>query len=139
MMRRALALALAGLALGACGHVSSASALHQWSQQSAFDSAVRTLRGDARHAATTLRSSSTLAQLHTVCAVLLVDVQAANAALPTPDAQTTRLLSRAYEDLGAGANRCYGATSGSRRQAALEALGRGAGELSEAQARVRSF
>ena len=138
-MRRLLAAVLvAGLGLGACGSQSSTSALRQWSTQSNFDQSMGILLMDARHAASALRSGASLNELHTVCAVLLIDVQSANAALPTPDAQASNLLSRAYSDLGAGANRCYVATSPEIRARALADLSRGAGEILEARARVAS-
>lgn len=138
MRRAALALVLAGVVLAGCGKVTTTSALAQWSHQSNFEQSVSILLDDARHAANALRSTSSLNDLHTVCAVLLVDVQSANAALPTPDAQTSQLLSSAYTDLGAGANRCYSADSVARRERALADLTRGAGELVEGRARVRA-
>ena len=138
MRRVALGLALAGVVLSGCGRVSSTSALAQWSHQSNFEQSVSILLGDARHAASALRAASSLNDLHTVCAVLLVDVQSANAALPTPDDQTSKLLSTAYNDLGAGAHRCYVADSAPRRERALADLTRGAGELVEARTRVRA-
>jgi uncharacterized protein YceK len=134
--RLTLGLAVGGVILAGCGNVSTASALAQWSHQSNFAQSVSILLDDARHAASALRTTSSLNDLHTVCAVLLVDVQSANAALPTPDAQTSKLLSSAYDDLGAGANRCYVADTASRRARALADLTRGAGELVEARARV---
>lgn len=138
MKSRLVGLLVAGLSLGACGAVSSTSALSQWSHQSNFEQSMGILLADARHAARALRTGASLNELHTVCAVLLVDVQSANAALPTPDSQTSHLLSRAYTDLGAGANRCYVATSPARRSRALGDLSRGAGEILEARARVRA-
>ncbi len=138
MRARLLALVVGGLSLGACGSVNATSALSQWSHQSNFEQSMSILLTDARHAASALRTSASANELHTVCAVLLVDVQSANAALPTPDAQTSHLLSRAYTDLGAGANRCYVATSSSLRVRALADLSRGAGEIVEARARVRA-
>ena len=133
-----LGLAVASAVLAGCGSVSTSSALAQWSHQSNFERSVSILLDDARHAAKALRTTSTLNELHTVCAVLLVDVQSANAALPTPDAQTTTLLSNAYSDLGAGANRCYVADSSPRRERALSDLTTGASLLVEARTRVRN-
>jgi hypothetical protein len=135
---RIVALVFAGLSLGACGSLSGSSALAQWSHQSNFEQSVGILLGDARHAASALRANATANELHTVCAVLLVDVQSANAALPTPDSQTSQLLSRAYTNLGAGANRCYVANSPALRARALADLSAGAGQIVEARARVRA-
>ncbi len=137
-MRRLLALALAGLGLTACGSVSPGTALRSWVSQSSFVANTRTLQGDASHAATVLRrADSTSGQLHLVCGVLLYDTEAANASLPSPDATTTQLLTRAYTLLGAGANRCYRAgTSPTARAAALGDLGSGAALLAEASARI---
>ena len=47
--------------------------------------------------------------IHTVCAVLLDDTEAANDNLPTPDQQLTVLLSNAYNEEGSVANNCYDA------------------------------
>ncbi len=127
--------------MAACGStVSSGSALHSWVVQSNFHEGVATLTADARHAARALRDASTTTnELHLVCGVLLFDTQSANASLPTPDTQTTHLLSRAYTDLGAGANQCYDAgTSAPRRATALRSLESGAALIAEADARVAS-
>jgi len=128
----------AGLLLGACSTTSAPSALAQWVSQSNLSHAVTVLRGDARHAATALRSpASTAGDLHTVCGVLLVDAQSANASLPTPDNQATILLSRAYTQFGAGANQCYWASSNApARRHALASLQRAIATLSEATARI---
>ncbi len=137
-MRRLVALVAAGLGLAACGSTTPASALASWVSQSGFIANSRTLVGDARHAASALRRADASAgQLHLVCAVLLVDTESLNASLPTPDATTTQLLSRAYTLLGEGANLCYRAAgSVPRRAVALGKLSAGAAALSEAEARV---
>jgi hypothetical protein len=138
MSRRLAALLAAGLALGACGAQSAKSALTQWVTQSSFANARQVLATDARHAASVLgRASSSGGELHTVCAVMLLDAQAANASLPTPDAVATGLLSTAYTKLAAGANECYQAASRpSRRAVALASLRAGDAALSEAAARI---
>lgn len=138
MRRRLAALIGAGILLGSCSTTNAPSALAQWASQSNLHHAVTVLRGDARHAASALRDpSSTDSQLHTVCAVLLVDTESANASLPTPDAQATNLLSRAYTKFGAGANECYRAsTSVAARHRALTSLEAAVAALSEATARI---
>ncbi len=140
MSRRVAALAAAGALLAGCTTQSTAAALRSWVSQSSFHSAVSTLRADARHALTVLRDpQSTPGLLRTVCAVLDVDALSANASLPTPDAQATTLLGRAYDQLGAGANRCYGAgSSAAQRTSAVGLIERGAATLAEAAARVSS-
>ena len=138
MTRRTFALLGAGLLLGACGTISASTALHQWVVQSNFRNSMAILRNDAQHAAGALRAvSSTRNDLHTVCAVLLVDTESANASLPTPDSQTTALLSDTYSELGAGANECYvAANNATVRTRALVSLQRAAATLSEATARI---
>jgi hypothetical protein len=133
-----VALLLSGLALGACGTVSLASAMQTWITQSQFRQNLPTLTADVRSSATQLRRSGPLGNnLHTVCAVLVVDTESANASLPTPDGQATKLLSTAYDDFGAGANRCYNANaSAGARAAALRWLTKGMAALSEGTARV---
>jgi len=140
VIRRLAALLVAGVLFSACGTVSASSALRTWVHQSSFHSAVTSLRSDAVHSASVLRDSATTAnQLHTVCAVLDFETLQANAALPTPDDQATSLLSKAYNNFGAGANECYHAGANARRRAtAIASLEIAVGALSEATARVAS-
>jgi len=136
--RRLAALLLAGLALSACGSQSPAAALRSWVTQSAFATAVTTLRTDASHALTALGDPATAPnELHTVCGVLNFDAQAANSSLPTPDAQATALLGRAYGEFGAATSLCYGAAHDAAKRARAEAELRGAAAiLAEARARL---
>lgn len=129
---------LGSLALAACGTVSASTALGRWTRSSDLTGAVSQLTTDARHAVTELDlRSASVKQLHTVCSVLDLETLQANAALPTPDTQTTNLLSGAYTELGSGANECYAAgASAIKRTSAITYLRRGAAELAEAQARV---
>ncbi len=138
MIRRLVAVALASLALAACGSVSPGTALSRWFTSSALPSAISQLTLDARHALSALETPSmTSAQLHTVCAVLDFETLQANASLPTPDGQTTNLLSSAYTDLGSGANECYDAGhSTAKRTRAVDFLHHAGAELAEARARV---
>lgn len=140
MIKQITGLVVAGLFLTACGSVSASSAMVSWAQQSNFVANAKVLYIDSQHSATALRKlSESSAGLHTVCAVLLVDAEAANSSLPTPDAQSTRLLSKAYSDLGAGANQCYRADhSNAARAMAIAWLIKGAATFSEATARVAS-
>jgi hypothetical protein len=138
---RALGALLVGsILLGACGSISAATALTSWVVQSSYPSSASTLVTDARHSANVLKSPTTSnADLHTVCGVLLVDTESANASLPTPDSRATTLLSKAYTDLGAGANECYVASSSvSARSRALRSLASGLAHLSEGSARIAS-
>lgn len=109
-----------------------------WSSQSSFATAVTSLVGDARHAAVALATpSSTGDDLHTVCGVLELESEQANASLPTPDSQTTNLLAKAYNSLGDGASECYHAAGNRAKQAtALRYLSAGVAALYEAKARV---
>jgi hypothetical protein len=122
---------LAGLSLAGCGSVSASARLAAWRTTSNFDTNTATVRGDAHRALGQLRAiHATQLDLNTVCAVFLNDVEAANASLPTPDAQASSLLATAYNDLGAGASACMRAGSSAvRRQRAIVAIERGANEL----------
>jgi hypothetical protein len=128
----------AGLLLSACGSVSASKAMTTWVAQSGYVANAKTLTNDAKHAALALRDTSTSsASLRTVCAVLDLETEQANAALPTPDNQSTNLISKALSDLGAGAVECYGASSNvAKRAKALVSLSSGVGYLAEASARV---
>ncbi len=141
MIRRAAAVVAAAVVLGACGTVRTpGQALHSWSAQSGFPSTAATLHGDAASTARVLRGAHPTAKLrHLVCAVLLVDAEAANASLPTPIDQVTHLLSRAYGSLGAAAHLCYTASNASARRAAVAELQRGVAQLAEGSAAVAAL
>ncbi len=136
-----LAVAVSGLALAACGgSLSGATAVASWAKDANFTANTRTLLGDARHAVTALADpTSTANDLHTVCGVLQTDDEAAYNSLPTPDGAATRLLNRAYNELGTGASRCYeaGASPAARARARREVT-TGAADLAEGAARVAS-
>ncbi|MGH9020670.1 MAG: hypothetical protein ACRDV0_06580 [Acidimicrobiales bacterium] len=140
MTRRVAALLIVGVLLAGCSSQSPAQALHAWTTQSAFASAVTTLRTDARHAVTVLdepRPSPNL--LHTVCGVLSVDAGAADGSLPAPDGTATSLLSTAYSGFAAGAQDCYVASDASRRANAVAVIERAVARLAEARARIASI
>lgn len=138
MIKQLSVLLVAGVLLAACGSISVSSAMVSWTTQSNYATNAKVLYVDAQHSANALRKPSiSKAALHTVCGVLLVDSEAANSSLPSPDAQATKLLSGAYNDLGVGANQCYGAQSDlSSRSKALASLAKGAALLAEASARI---
>ena len=139
--RGLVAVAASGLVLAACGgSLSGAVALASWAKDANFTANTRTLLDDARHAVTVLADpSSTANDLHTVCGVLQTDDEAAYNSLPTPDAAATRLLNRAYNELGVGASHCYDAgASTSARARALREVTVAAGDLAEGAARVAS-
>ncbi|MBW4030095.1 MAG: hypothetical protein HIU57_05370 [Acidobacteria bacterium] len=137
----AILLVGSSLALSACGTQSAGTALTNWAKSSNLTTNSAQLVSVARHALLALKDPrTTAAQLHTVCAVLDVEALQAYAALPTPDAQTTQLLTAVYTDLGDGANECYlAAHSTSKRDRASAYLRRAGAELSEAQARVSAL
>ena len=114
--------------------------MSNWVAQNGYVANARTLTNDAKHAALALRDPSTSsASLHTVCAVLDLETEQENSALPTPDSQATTLLSNAFTKLGAGAVECYGASFDvAKRARALRSLSSGVAYLAEASARVAS-
>jgi hypothetical protein len=116
------------------------SAMKTWTRESTYTSNNKTLLGDVQHSAIALRTTSeSVNNLHTVCGVLLYESEEANAALPTPDHLVNTLLSRAYGNLGAGANVCYKSGQDlAKRAKALYYLSKGVGQLAEASARIRS-
>ena len=138
MIRSVGVLLFAGVLLSGCGSITVASALQSWVAQSSLHSSLKILAGDTRHAQESLVNvASSANDLHTVCGVLLVDAESANASLPSPDNQTTSLLSSAYTQLGTGANLCYRAGANETLRArALRALARAGADFSEADARI---
>lgn len=139
MTRRVVVFALAALLLAACGSISNAQKAAAWIQQSSFTSSKATLLKDATNASSALSNVRlSTNSLHTVCGVLLVDVEAANSALPTPDQQASSLLSKAYNAMGDGANTCYKAgTSTALRSRAKAYLQLGATNLALGAVRLR--
>jgi hypothetical protein len=129
-----------GLLLSACGTQSMSTAMRSWTKESTYGANNKTLLGDVQHSAAALRiPNEGNNDLHTVCGVLLYESEEANAALPTPDDLVNSLLSKAYGNLGAGANVCYkSGTDPAKRAKALNYLSKGVGELAEASARIRS-
>ncbi|MGA2122867.1 MAG: hypothetical protein ABSG58_00395 [Acidimicrobiales bacterium] len=140
VLRSVALLALCVVSLGAWGTQSEKAAMKSWVSESAYVANNKTLINDAKHSATALRTKSAPAsELHTVCAVMLVESEEANSALPTPDHLASSLLAKAYGNLGAGANVCYKAGSNSKqRTRAINDLSLGVSQLAEASARIRS-
>lgn len=137
-MKRLLLLVVASCALAGCGTQSLASATRSWLSQSSFQSNTQTLALDVSHVTAVLKTNSASPNdLHTVCAVLLGDAEAANASLPAPDAQLSHLLSVSYSELGSAANECYRAGSSSdARLRALSFLHQAQARYAEATARL---
>jgi hypothetical protein len=129
---------MAGLMLCACGSVSEATAMTGWEQHSSFNANAKTLFNDVKKSAKDLGMSSISSNgLHTVCQVLYDDDGSMQSALPTPDAQATSLLNRAYKDFANGAGNCYRASlTPPDRAKALSEFTNGAAAFSEARARV---
>jgi hypothetical protein len=140
VLRSVVVLALCVVALGAWGSQTMKTAMKSWVSESAYVANNKTLINDAKHSATALRSKKAPgSELHTVCAVMLVESEEANSALPTPDHIVSSLLAKAYGNLGAGANVCYKAGSNStQRTKAISDLSLGVSQLAEASARIRS-
>jgi hypothetical protein len=138
VIRRAAVLLLAGLLLCACGTITEAKAMSGWVSHSSFKANAKTLFSDVRSSAKDLHNTTLSSNdFHTVCQVLYSDDGAMQAALPTPDAQATKLLNRAYQDFATAAHQCYNAQASSLARAqALATLAKGAAVFSEATARV---
>lgn len=137
-MRRVGALLLAAVLLTSCGTISSVSAMRTWVTQSNFRTNLATVTTDVHHSASALRDPTASGPtLHTVCAVLFLDLSSAGASLPAPDNQASALLGKAYIRLQSGANACYGAEKDvADRAKALALLAEGYALLVEAKVRV---
>ena len=137
-MKRIIALLFCGVVLSACGTISLNSAMSDWVKQSNFTTNLKLLVHDAKVSIKDLGDPAFgVNDLHTVCGVFLTDVQSANASLPTPDSQSTNLLSSAYTNLGGGANQCYKAGMNPQLRAeAVSLLTKGLATLSAATVRI---
>lgn len=138
MIRRVAALVAAGLTLCACGSISPGAAMSGWVKQSGFTANARSLFSDVKNSAKDLRNLSLNSNdLHTFCNVLYVDDGSMQSSLPTPDAQATALLNKAYREFASAAVECYSAiVMPGDRAKALTTLSNGAAAFSEARARV---
>jgi hypothetical protein len=138
VIRRVATLLIAGLLLCACGTVSEAKAMTGWVAHSSFKANAQSLFGDVKTSAKDLHNVHLSSNdFHTVCQVLYSDDGAMQAALPTPDAQATKLLNKAYQEFATAAHQCYNAQSSAlARSKALAELARGAAVFSEGTARV---
>jgi hypothetical protein len=140
-VRRTGAVILSALALAGCGStVTSGQAVRAWADNSRFASNLPRIISDARALKTLIDDPAVSAgDLHTFSTVFFQDVSAANASLPTPDAQLTTLLSQGYTNLASAAQTAYGAAGNhTKRAQVLSFLIRGAEDLSLARMRLGS-
>ena len=121
--------------------MSASAALKKWAASANVVRNDAQLAADAGHSLSALRDDrSSRDQLRTVCAILDYESLQAYASLPTPDDQTTQLLTTAYTQLGDGANECYvAAASALKRTRAAAYIVRAGASLSEAQARMSAL
>jgi hypothetical protein len=138
MIKRIAALLLCGAVLSGCGTITLNAAMSNWVKQSNLSDNLKTVVHDAKVTIKDLANPALgVNDLHTVCGVFLTDVESANASLPTPDNQSSNLLSSAYTDLGAGANQCYKAGMNPALRADASALlAKGLATLSAATIRI---
>ena len=138
----AAVVSLCAVGLSACSQDQQGTPAQQmssWVTGTAFAQTLGTLRADMAKSTLEVASSQSSAAVHTVCGVMLVDVESANSTLPTPDTQATNLLSQAYEKIGAAAHECYDSVGDASKKASF-ARDRSAGLalLSEGQLQVES-
>ena len=110
-----LLLAAVGLLLSACTSAyqsgSPAERVSAWARDTHLGESAGTLIGDARRVATVVDRHLATTVVHTVCLVLFQDAETAYGNLPSPDAQLTGLLARAYDAFVGSAHDCYAAGS----------------------------
>ncbi|HEY3943365.1 MAG TPA: hypothetical protein VGL60_12905 [Acidimicrobiales bacterium] len=103
-------LALSGLLAGCApaDYVGTpAQRVRTWVSSTQMGQAVGTILGDAARVDEAIKAHRGVTVVHTDCAVLLDDTEAANDNLPSPDGRLTDLLSDAYGVEGSAANDCY--------------------------------
>jgi hypothetical protein len=138
----AAALLVTCLGLSACSGADQQGTPQQqmvsWVKGTSYGATAQGLGTDAKKATSILAGGSPN-EVHTICGVFLLDVEQANGMLPTPDQQSTSLLSHAYESLGAAARSCFDAPGSPAKRAAFATQkGAGLASLTEATARVES-
>lgn len=103
---------------------SAAGRVSSWFVASGTGQAIGQLEADGRSVRTLLAGHQRAAEVQTVCAAMADDAQRANAQLPSPDAQLTQLLARAYSLEYDAAQACYGAGPADRPLLAASAADR---------------
>ena len=131
-MKRLIALtAIAGLLLSGCGATTTKALTVKWMTEADQDKSYNSLHADISKTVKYLRaSSSTQADLHTLCSVLNLEIHAANDYLPTPDTQATDLLANGYDTLATATTQCdQASTNPAKRTAAIENFRQGFADL----------
>jgi hypothetical protein len=122
--------------VGSAGH-----RVGTWVQSTQMGQSVGSVLDDAARVTWAVSTHQDIGVIHTVCAVLLDDTEAANDNLPSPDQELTNLLSNAYGVEGSAANNCYDAGTGNAALQAKSARERAAARvgLRRALARVAAL
>jgi hypothetical protein len=141
---RALVLAVTALLLAGCAggdqSGSPSTKLREFNVGTGLGASIASLRTTSANAAGALASGASTNSLHTVCGVLLLATEQANGNLPSPDPTLTSLLAKAYDEMGAAANDCYGAAGSPAKRAAFDVRHHlSLSLLAEAQARAEAI
>jgi hypothetical protein len=113
---------LAGGTGGPAG--TAASRLSSWFVTSGAGQAIGQLEADGASVRAVLAGHRGQSELQTVCAAMANDAEGANGQLPSPDAQVTQLLARAYSFEYDAAQSCYRAGAADRSLLATSAADR---------------
>ncbi len=109
-----------------------------WVSGAGAGSAIGEIQADNASVAKALATHSSSGAIRTVCALLSNDANAGNSNLPTPDAQLTTALEKAYEVEYSAGTDCYNGAGGNvslLRRSANERR-QGAADLAQAVARI---
>jgi hypothetical protein len=98
--------------------------LASWASSTGLGQDIGTMEGDASHVRETLADHEGTGDVHTVCAAMANDAQTFNDELPSPDAEVTQLLARAYGLEYDAAEACYRAGATNRALLAQSARDR---------------
>ena len=131
MKRTVAIIVVCGLVLAGCGTTTTKALTVKWMNEANQDKGYHALHADISKTVKYLRAtSSTQADLHTLCSVLNLEIHGANDHLPTPDTQATELLAQGYDTLATATTQCdEAATNPAKRAAALKNFSQGVGDL----------
>ncbi len=131
MKRTVAIIVVCGLVLAGCGTTTTKALTVKWMNEANQDKGYHALHADISKTVKYLRAtSSTQADLHTLCSVLNLEIHGANDHLPTPDTQATELLAQGYDTLATATTQCdEAATNPAKRAAALKNFSQGFGDL----------
>lgn len=129
-MRRLAVLLFTGVLLGACGTVTPAQQMKDWTAHTSLKATLKGLHRDVAKMARLIPDTSySLVEVQTLCRVVALEVHTMNDQLPSPDLETSRDLASGYNTIITGTTRCINATKREDLSGIAATLSAGFGDI----------